>query len=267
MNIGTNLGLLHKYVQEAQMTTYYIYALIDPRNSQPFYIGKGHGSRAKTHLYNMSVVRNIHKENKINAIRSEGLEPGIIYLVENIEDESLAYDIESLYIKHYGRKGYDPGGILTNICTDSRPPNHKGKTYEEIYGVERAKEQKEKRARLQRERGGYGPKQHSEATKKLIGEKGTGRKYGPCPESRRQKIRENRTPVAGEDHPLSKHWQLTSPSGQIYEQVGDLGGLCKKLNLSYATMQKAYYYNRIPKSGTAKGWKIESFKRLDNSQS
>jgi len=261
------LSLLHKYVQEAQMTTYYVYALIDPRNNQPFYIGKGNGSRAQTHLYDMAKVKNQFKENKIAAIRQAGLEPIIQYLIKDIPVESLAYEIESSYIKHYGRKGYDPNGILTNICTDSRPPNHKGKTYEEIYGVERAKEQKEKRARLQRERGGYGPKVQTDATKKLISEKCTGKKYGPCSESRKQKIRENRTPAAGEDHYLSKHWQLTSPSGQVYEQVGDLGGLCKKLNLSYATMQKAYYYNRIPKSGTAKGWKIKTLAKSDNTQS
>lgn len=249
------------------MTTYYVYALIDPRNNQPFYIGKGHGSRAQTHLYEMSKVKNQFKENKIAAIRRASLEPVIEYLVIDIPQEELAYQIEASFIKHYGRKAYDPKGILTNICADSRPPNHKGKTYEEIYGVDRAKEQREKRARLQRERGGYGPKSHTDATKKLISEKCTGKKYGPCSESRKQKIRENRTPVKGDKHHESKHWRLTSPSGQIYEQIGDLGGLCKKLNISYNTIQKAYYHNRIPKSGTAKGWKIESFKRPDNSMS
>jgi hypothetical protein len=256
-------------VQEAQIITYYVYSLIDPRNTQPFYIGKGNGTRAQTHLYNMSGVRNIHKENKINAIRSVGLEPSIIYLVENIEDESLAYDIESLYIKHYGRKGYDPGGILTNICTDSRPPNHKGKTYEEIYGLERAKEQKEKRARLQRERGGYGPKQHSEATKKLIGEKGTGRKYGPCPESRRQKIGEANKKYVGETNKKSFVWKLTSPDGQEYTTIGNIDKLCESLGLPASTIHKMIYSkdNYEPRSGPAKGWKIESFKRLDNSQS
>ena len=29
---------------------YYVYALIDPRNNQFFYIGKGQGTRDKSHL-------------------------------------------------------------------------------------------------------------------------------------------------------------------------------------------------------------------------
>lgn len=152
-------------MQEKEMTTYYVYALIDPRNNQPFYIGKGSNTRAQTHLYNMSGVRNQFKENKIAAIRSEGLEPIIEYLVQDIADEDLAYKLETQFIRHYGRKGYEANGILTNICIDSRPPAHKGKSYEEIYGLERAKEQREKRSRLQKERGGYGPKQHSAETK------------------------------------------------------------------------------------------------------
>ena len=30
---------------------YYVYKLIDPRNNQPFYIGKGEGLRTSIHLY------------------------------------------------------------------------------------------------------------------------------------------------------------------------------------------------------------------------
>lgn len=156
------------------MTKYYVYALIDPRDHKPFYVGKGQGNRAKTHLYDMAGVRNQYKENKIAVIRAVGLEPIIQYWVENILNEELAYIIETSFIQYYGRKGYEPNGILTNICLDSRPPSHKGKTYEQIYGVERAKEQKEKRSRLQKERGGYGPKQHSEESKAKLRELNSG---------------------------------------------------------------------------------------------
>ena len=124
---------------------YYVYELIDPRNNQPFYVGKGKGRRAKTHLWEIPETRDVYKENKIAAIRKEGLEPEIKYVVKNIADEKLAYDIETSIIKQYGRKGYDKNGILTNICEDARPPNHKGKSYEEIYGIEKAAELKEVR--------------------------------------------------------------------------------------------------------------------------
>ena len=238
---------------------YYVYMLTDPRKELPFYIGKGTGRRAKTHLWEVPETRNEHKENKIAAIRQAGLEPGIEYLVENLQDENLAYDIEAALIKYYGRKGYDPGGILTNICEDSRPPNHKGKSYEQIYGSkERADEQRQMRSRLQKERGGYGPREHSAETKKKISEKGAGRVMGPCPEERKQKIRENRTPLYGAAHPESKHWRLTSPQNEVYEHIGNLAGLCKQLGLSFATMHAAHLKKRIPNRGPAAVWKIEA---------
>ena len=247
---------------------YYVYMLIDPRNDQPFYVGKGTGNRAVTHLFRKKKrVENQYKEDKIKAIRAAGLEPCVVYVAENILDEELAHTIETELIMRYGRKGYEPTGILTNKLLDGRPPNHRGKTYEEIYGSpERAQEQREKRARLQKERGGYGPKKHSEETKRQYSITRTGKKYGPCSEERKQKIRENRTPVTGEQHHESKHWKIISPTGEVYERVGDLKGLCGNLGLSFATMSAAHQKNRIPKHGRAMGWKIESLPRTDTTQ-
>jgi hypothetical protein len=142
--------------------------LVDPRDNQPFYIGKGKGRRAKTHLWPKPETRNVYKENKITIIREEGLEPIINYIIENILDEKLAYDIEKELILKYGRKGYDKDGILTNVCIDARPPNHKGKSYEEIYGNERANIERKKRTDIQLARGGYGPKKHTSETKEKL---------------------------------------------------------------------------------------------------
>ena len=71
-----------------------------------------------------------------------------------------------------------------------------------------------------------------------------------------EKIKNNRIPVTGKEHHESKHWQITSPNGEIFEQIGNLRGLCKKLNISFATMSAAHRNNRIPKFGKSKGWKI-----------
>lgn len=241
---------------------YYVYELIDPRHNIPFYVGKGTGRRAKTHLWEVPETRNEHKENKIAAIRREGLEPTIKYIVENIEDEEIAYDIEASLIKHYGRKGYDRDGILTNICVDSRPPNHKGKTYEEIYGIERAAEQREKRARLQKERGGYGPKKHSPKTRKILSEKSSGKNNGMYGKTHScetiEKIKNNRTIATGKDHPLSKCYKLISADGKEYILYGgELAAFCKENNLSLGTFHKTLSEEWPPsKKGKNKGWKI-----------
>ena len=86
------------------MKIYYVYEYTDPRNNLPFYIGKGKGNRAKQHLWNKSRSHNPYKENKIQSIRSDGYEPKIEYIAENILDENLAHELETKSILFYGRK-------------------------------------------------------------------------------------------------------------------------------------------------------------------
>jgi hypothetical protein len=241
---------------------YYVYQLVDPRNNQPFYIGKGKGRRAKTHLWEVPETRNVYKENKIAKIREEGKEPIIEYLVSDIIDEALAYDIETTIIKKYGRKGYDKNGTLTNICEDNRPPNHKGKTYEEIYGVERAKEQKALRARLQKERGGYGPKKHTAETKEKLKAAHVGRVYKKFSLAARQNMSKarNKWKTLGKDNILSNCYKLTSPAGAAHILWGgELKDFCKEHNLSLSTLKKQIHKNPwgVPKKGKTKGWKLE----------
>jgi len=73
-------------------------------------------------------------------------------------------------ISNYGRINYDSKGILTNITVDSRPPNWRGKTYEEIYGEERGLELKRVKTEQQIARGGYfRGRKHREESKRRIG--------------------------------------------------------------------------------------------------
>lgn len=242
---------------------YYVYELIDPRNNMPFYVGKGSGRRAVTHLWPVPETRNEYKENKIAAIRNHGLEPIIKYVAENIVDEGLAYKIEEDLIKQYGRKGYDENGILTNICKDARPPNHKGKTYEDIYGEVKAKEQRALRAKLQKERGGYGPAKHSKETIDKLKQWGIGKNnpmFGKHHSKETiEKIIKNRKLLNGKEHPLSKCYELTDPNNKSYILYGgQFAKFCKDNNLSYATFQKNIYSNWPPsKRGKNKGWKIK----------
>jgi len=254
---------LDKYIKQEVELMYYVYQLVDPRTGEPFYIGKGSGNRAESHFKETPDTRNQYKENKISSIRAAGLEPEIRYVAENIIDESLAYDIEASMIERYGRKGYDKNGILTNICKDNRPPNHKGKTYDEIYGPARAKEQRELRSKLQKERGGYGPTKHSEETKELFRLLNTGARnpmYGRTQkDSTKQLISEKARLRIGEKNKLSKQYRITSPSGE--ERIlwgGDAALFCRENNLSYSTLKMQIQQGwGIPKKGKTKGWKFE----------
>lgn len=103
---------------------YYIYALVDPINDVPFYIGKGKDRRAWAHLkLGKNDSTNKKKNAMIQNIRMLGFEPRIDIFVESLEDEDYAYKLEYQLIKvakHFGIS-------LTNrIGVDLRPPSRKG---------------------------------------------------------------------------------------------------------------------------------------------
>jgi hypothetical protein len=240
---------------------YYVYELIDPRVNLPFYVGKGKDKRVYFHLSEQSRAKSENKKkfNKIQKIKKEGYEPEI-KIVEYFENENDAYDYEEKLIKKYGRKGYDKDGILTNICESSRPPKLKGRTYQEIYG-DKWEEQIEKRRNLQLSVGGYGPKKHSEETKKKISQKFAGKNNPsdgvPCSEERKRKISEKAKErfAAGFKPPSAKTWKIIGPDNTEYIIVGGLQKFCKSQNISYATMSAAIKYKR--KGPRKNGWSIE----------
>lgn len=105
------------------MKTYYVYLLTDPsNNNEVFYCGKGTGNRWKSHSRHQSGNgKNNPTENKIKKIQSLGFEPGVIFLYENISDESEAYRLESQYIRENFEK-------LTNVKIEAVPPSAVGRT-------------------------------------------------------------------------------------------------------------------------------------------
>lgn len=142
------------------LNNYYVYVYLDPRKSEgykyenfyfenePFYVGKGKNSRKIIHMWEIKkgVSTNQYKTNKIKKILEENLKPVIHLVAENLTEQEALILEESL-IKKIGRK--EDGGPLTNICLAGKgaPGWHnpiKGKTFEEIYGKEKAKELKKK---------------------------------------------------------------------------------------------------------------------------
>jgi len=94
---------------------YYVYLLIDPTTSQPFYVGKGKGRRMYDHFRLRNRLSNMLLRNKILKIERSG--ENIIYekYIEDV-DEPTAFDNEVTLIQKWGRK-VDGSGILCNVSS------------------------------------------------------------------------------------------------------------------------------------------------------
>ena len=101
---------------------YYLYCLIDPINNLPFYVGKGCGNRAFSHLKNLKNENNVAKQKTIDMIRLLNLEPRVEIIISNLA-EDVAYDMEYIIIKN--AKEYF-GINLTNRIGIFKPPSRKG---------------------------------------------------------------------------------------------------------------------------------------------
>lgn len=113
------------------MSRFFVYALVDPRNGAPFYIGKGCGNRPRKHLTeSLERTDNVRKHYKIQSLRAEGVEPEIRKVREGLTDEE-AFILEEAEILRYGRKNIEPNGILTNLTLGSRPPTRLGRPHSE----------------------------------------------------------------------------------------------------------------------------------------
>lgn len=96
-------------------TSYYVYALKDPRTSpaRPFYIGKGTGARAHEHLARPDDSR---KGARVREIMDAGRQVLVSHLVEDLS-EVQAIKLEAELIAAFGTEA--TGGLLTNAVVPS----------------------------------------------------------------------------------------------------------------------------------------------------
>ena len=108
---------------------YYVYRLIDPRNGETFYVGKGKGNRVFAHAADALAASDRINENddeqgeklsRIRDIHLSGLAVVTVIHRHGIKDEATAYEVEAALIDAY------PG--LTNAQgghgSDDRGPMH-----------------------------------------------------------------------------------------------------------------------------------------------
>ena len=82
---------------------YYVYAYIDPRDSVPFYIGRGQRKRDRQHLRPHCLKKDTFFYKKLRKLLSLGIQPDIRRISEGLSD-SEANTLETLFILAIGRR-------------------------------------------------------------------------------------------------------------------------------------------------------------------
>ena len=199
------------------MMNSYVYALIDPRNNLPFYIGKGVNRRCYFHVWEAKNTSNKSpKLNKIRKIQRLGLSVGIKKLDENITDEK-AKEFECFLIselKEFGIK-------LTNLTSGG----------DGVSGYKRSAEV------IAKTRHDWTEEQKKKISDSLKGIKNPN--YGkPCSEKRRQAIIKGTTGVK-----KSKTEKMKKPKRK--EQCIYCGILCSGGNLKRWHMDNCKRKNNV----------------------
>jgi len=89
----------------AKRLGWYVYRLIDPRNGETFYVGKGRGDRVFQHVKSALAIEGEDatdlKLQRIKDISSAGLAVGHVIHRHNIDSEDIAFQIEAVLIEAY----------------------------------------------------------------------------------------------------------------------------------------------------------------------
>lgn len=220
------------------MNCFYVYAYCHPITEQPFYIGKGHEDRAMFHskYATSNYFKNKHFKHTILKIRRElNREPLIKLLKDNmLEADALQLEIE--LIAKYGRKLFEPNGILCNLTLGGDGVSGYRHTAEAKKKMSKNKvmtpEIREKyrlastgRVTSEATKAKLRAYKHSEETKQRISTAHKGTK--------KPKTAEQRANISTRQ---SKKWLITFPDGH-QEVILNRKAFCEAKNIPTATLQ------------------------------
>ena len=98
------------------LAEFYVYALVDPRIDQPFYIGKGKGSRRRHHEFEARGAGDSAKLRRIREIWAAGLQVGHRLLaVDLIEAEALWLERAMIAASRDQLTNIAPGGGAASL--------------------------------------------------------------------------------------------------------------------------------------------------------
>ena len=141
---------------------YYVYVYLDPSISyenkdfpeiknMPIYIGRGKNDRLNQHWKSILSGRKLDNAQfylKLKKMKDSGISPIIILLHDNLTLDNANF-LEKRAISLIGRRYYDEGGVLLNVAEGGEggitwigENTFKGKTLEELYGLEKSREMK-----------------------------------------------------------------------------------------------------------------------------
>lgn len=114
---------------------YYVYALVDPRDSKIFYIGKGKDDRVFQHAAAAIVDNSCNlKLDTIRSIKSEGKEV-IYYIIRHNLEEKEAYLVESTLIDMLTYSKFNHDNQLTNLVAGHHQWDEGIKSIDEINAI------------------------------------------------------------------------------------------------------------------------------------